>query len=114
MQASSPKSVDLCRVGYLERAPYPSLLPLIGATRSIPEGTRKAVVLDFGHSFVERAQVRFHDDALVELRSLPDLSAFTSETTESTRELADRMVATITTTFQEAGVAGDMAWWLPA
>ena len=89
----------------------PTLLPLIGAARTVsPSAHRAALVLDFGGSAVKRALARYDDaGALAALHPLPSLPAprlagdITSDPTpEQAHSLAAEMARVIASSWREA------------
>ncbi len=84
----------------LHLAAHPSLLPLIGAARSVPPASAAALAFDFGQSAVKRALALYDGGTLTALHPLPSLPApatFSAGgddlTLDGVRDLADRMVA---------------------
>lgn len=94
----------------LRVAPWPALLPLIGAARSVPPGGQAALVFDFGQSFVKRAVARYDGEALAGLRLLPPVpSRWTTPAPdtvlapEQVERLGEHLVAVMAATWREAG-----------
>lgn len=88
--------------GYeIEIDPHGALLPLVGAATYVPPGTTGAVVLDFGGSFVKRAYAVYENDVLVELHTLPQLSAPRDVNTDED-ESAAQVIETMMTAFLDS------------
>jgi hypothetical protein len=89
-------------------APWPAILPLVGAARTPPDASTMAVV-DFGQSFVKRACAHYEAGALASLRLLPPvpsrLTGIGSQgdpTAEDVGRLGTFMVATLAETWRAA------------
>jgi hypothetical protein len=94
-------------------APRPTLLPLIGAARTVPPTCQEALVFDFGQSFVKRAYASYNAGFLTGLNTFPPVpvrdatSIIRSEpTTAQVRQLGEQVVAIIAATWQLAEGAG--------
>jgi hypothetical protein len=59
----------------LRRAPFAPHLPLIGAARHTPAGTSRALVFDFGTTWVKRAAVTLIDGAIMRVTILPPIES---------------------------------------
>lgn len=97
----------------LHLAPWPALLPLIGAARSVPSPHRAAIVCDFGQTFIKRAYTTYQGNTLTALRLLPALPARWTTLTpghdpapEQIQRLADHLVTTIAATWRDAASFG--------
>lgn len=91
-------NVDVYEV---EIDPHGALLPLVGAATYVPIGTTGAVVLDFGGSFVKRAYAVYENDVLVELRTLPQLSAPRDVNTDEEDSVA-QVIESMMTAFMDS------------
>jgi hypothetical protein len=96
----------------LRLSTHPTLLPIIGAARTVPPSAyRAALVLDFGGSAVKRALARYDDaGALAALHPLPSLPAPQlagggPPTAEQAAALAGEMARVIALTWHEASTA---------
>jgi len=94
----------------LEAAPYGSLLPLVGAARGAAPDVSRALVFDFGGSFIKRAVVHYADGALQKLTVFPPLPSICASITEHTLDCAvtmrDHMLDSIEQTRRDAIAAG--------
>ena len=97
----------------VRRADWPALLPLIGAARSVPPGSRAALAFDCGQSFVKRACAVYADGHLARLHPLAPvpIRAVTAAigddpTAALVRDLGARLVAVMADTWQRARAAG--------
>jgi len=95
----------------LHLAAHPSLLPLIGAARSVPQAGRAALVFDVGQSAIKRALALYDGGELAALRLLPSLPApetFCANgddlTIEQVRDLAGRLVAVMVDTRRSVAI----------
>lgn len=95
----------------LHLAAHPSLLPLIGAARSVPSASAAALVFDFGQRSIKRALALYDGGELTALRLLPSLPApatFSANsddlTIEQVRDLADRLVAVMVDTRRSVSI----------
>lgn len=93
----------------VKRAEHPSLLPLIGAARSVPGTAQYLLVLDVGQSWVKRAVAVYDEGTVTELRLLPSVPAPLNSqlvgqvlTPEQVQHLADDIVALLTDAWQKA------------
>lgn len=95
----------------LDLADAPAHLPLIGAARSVPPGARRALVLDFGHSYIKRAIAGYTGAALTSLRSLPPLPAPHIDTaaSDAVQSLAEALVDALVDSWRAAQEYGDLA-----
>lgn len=96
----------------LELAAWPSVLPLIGAARSLLPGTAAAIVCDFGHSFIKRARASYGDGLLARLDPLPPRPARwlddfpdAAPPPEQLAGLADYLVAVLADTWRAEAIA---------
>lgn len=88
----------------LERAVFPSYLPLIGAALRVPMKPDTALVLDFGGSWVKRAKAHYRQGALA---SLKVLSALEAPHATNPSALVEEMAAILEQTLHEVGQVSD-------
>ncbi len=92
--------MDDCRV---QLAPWPVMMPLVGAARAMAPGGPSAVVLDFGQSYIKRARAVYDHGALASLQLLPAVPTPTADlTAEGAGRLAEHMVSVVADTWREA------------
>ena len=92
--------MDDCRV---QLAPWPVLMPLVGAARAMVPGGPSAVVLDFGQSYIKRARAVYDQSALASLHLLPAVpTPLADMTVEGAGRLAEYMVSVVADTWREA------------
>jgi hypothetical protein len=88
----------------LHLSAYPSALPLVGAARCLPPGSRAGLVFDFGHSYIKRACAWYESGTLVALRPLPPLATGWTEPARDpahqARRWAEHMVSVVADTWQ--------------
>ena len=94
-------------------APWPGVLPLVGAARTAPPRSRAAIVFDFGHSLVKRAHAQCQDGTLTGLSRLPSLPSLWADpldhaepTPEHVRSLGDFMASVMADTWRAVGALG--------
>ena len=89
----------------LSVAGHPSILPLIGAARTIPPGNwRAAALADFGGSFAKRALAGYGEDgALHSLQVLPAVSIAYLTLEGQSAGLAQAMISILADTIRRAG-----------
>jgi hypothetical protein len=102
MQALASASVNDCTISLSE---HPTYLPMIGAARSAPAGTRTMAVFDFGSTLTKSAYAFYDSGKLVSLRALPGERTqviMGLHGVDRTHSLADFMVHSMTRTWQQA------------
>jgi len=94
-------------------APWPALLPLIGAARTAPPACRSALTFDFGQSVVKRAYARYVEGTLTDLQLFPpvpvrDLTAAlgANPTTAQVKHLGELLVTILADTWRTAQTPG--------
>lgn len=97
----------------VRRADWPTLLPHLGAAHAALGTSSKALVFDFGQSFVKRAAAHYVEGELALLRLLPavPIRALTATigddpTPEQVRGLADRLLTIIVDSWHAAQTDG--------
>ena len=97
----------------LQLACYPSLLPLIGAARSVAGDDRPVLVCDFGQSYLKRACAGYEHNRLATLHTLPHVpitwplpQAETSDPEERSLRLAERMADSMVAAIDECHAHG--------
>jgi hypothetical protein len=95
-------------------AAHPTLLPLIGAARTVPPASQAALVFDFGQSFVKRACANYRGGTLTGLTLFPPvpIRAITSSihavpTATQVRQLGERVAAIMNAIWRLAEADGE-------
>jgi hypothetical protein len=113
IQKHASSVIEEAGVGdYLVRvSPYASVLPLVGAARRAPPGSKTALVLDFGSTMVKRARAAYSENELIELRCLPsqrtgwsELERASDDPVQQGSELLNSMVSIIAEACQTIGL----------
>ena len=90
----------------IEVAPNATVLPLIGAARSLQTDATAALVADFGGSSVKLAYATYRDAALTSLRTTPLVVVPAAEAGEAGAEkLAGFITDTLTSVWRRSGLA---------
>ena len=82
------------------QADYPQYLPLLGAARTVPDGNR-ALVLDFGGTFVKRAIAYYGADGLEKLQTIHTLRSGFPDNPDDPQDVFYRMVDMIVQSYGE-------------
>ena len=91
-------------------ADHPQHLPVLGAARIVPAG-RRAVVLDFGGTYVKRALANYSDSRLESIQLLDSVPGEFShraiQTPKDIRSIFERMVDIITESYRQGSANAD-------
>ncbi len=97
-------------------SPYGTALPMVGSARYAPPGCDSALLFDFGHTMIKRAQAIYRNNQLFELRRMPDHPTNWSRSPDNPRRQAkalfNYMVEIIAETGRSNYVFGSLAAYM--
>jgi len=84
----------------LKIAPHAPILPLLGASRHVPENTIEALIFDFGQTAIKRAIATYADGTLTTMTILPSASPPLFLPQSTPQYIADNIIRIIADTWR--------------
>ncbi|HRF97443.1 MAG TPA: hypothetical protein PLZ51_19685, partial [Aggregatilineales bacterium] len=89
----------------LKIAPHAQILPLLGASRHVPEDTKQALIFDFGQTNIKRALATYSEGILTDMHILSTIPALPHAPETTPQRLADHIITTIADTWRDYATA---------